>query len=157
MTNHLPLNKEKLEKLLLLIEESLKSLERFKGIPIETFKEVKDNFKIVFFDLHQALEAIMDIGNHILSRIPGTRPERYKDIARLLGENSIVPSDFANGPLLNMAGYRNRMVHVYSEITVTELHGIIQNDLKDIETFIQHIKSLLTNPENFNLTISENE
>ena len=155
MNNSLPLNKKKLEKLIFLIEESLQSLKRFKDTPFEEFKQKKDNFRISFFDLHQALEAVMDIGNHILSRIPGARPERYKDIAKLMGEHNIVPSKFANGPLLKMAGYKNRMVHVYSEITIPELYDIIQNNLQDIEEFSNHVKNLLTHPERFHLTISE--
>ena len=154
MTDTLPLNRKRLEKLLFLVEESLQSLKRFKDITFEEFQQNRDNFRIAFFDLHQALEAIMDIGNHILSRIPGARPERYKDIARLLEEHGIVPSEFANGPLLKMAGYRNRMVHVYSEITVHELFEIIRNNLHDIELFTHHIKTLISHPEKFNLTIA---
>lgn len=157
MIQSLPLNRKKLEKLILLIEGSLHSLKRFKDTTLEEFKQNKDNFRIAFFDLHQALEAVMDIGNHILSRIPGARPERYKDIARLLGEHGIVPPEFASGPLLKMAGYRNRMVHVYSEITIQELYEIIQNNLQDIESFANHVKAILANPEKFNLTISGNE
>lgn len=80
----------------------------------------------------------------------------YKDIARLLGEHGIVPTEFANGPLLKMAGYRNRMVHVYSEISVNELFAIIHNNLEDVEQFINYMKTLLTSPEKFNLTISDN-
>ncbi len=149
----LPLDRKKIEKLLFLIEESLQSLSRFKPKTFEEFSAEKDNFRIAFFDLHQALEAVMDIGNHVLSRIPGARPERYKDVARLLGEHHIVPPDFASDPLMKMAGYRNRMVHVYAEITIRELYEIIQNHLHDFEHFNQHIKNLLLNPGKFNLSL----
>lgn len=32
-----------------------------------------------------------------------------------------------------MAGYRNRMVHFYDEVTPEELYQIVQDDIKDIE------------------------
>ena len=149
----LPLNQERLEHLLLLIEEALESLRRFQGTPYETFAANRDNFRIAYFDLHQALEAIMDIGNHILSRIPGVRPTRYKDIARLLGEHGIVPREFAQGPLVNMAGYRNRMVHFYAEITPQELHTLIQHHLGEIEAFTRYIKALLKDPGRFEFRV----
>lgn len=149
----LPLNQERLEHLLLLIEEALESLRRFQGFPYETFAVHRDNFRIAYFDLHRALEAIMDIGNHILSRIPGVRPTRYKDIALLLGEHGIVPREFAQGSLVNMAGYRNRMVHFYAEITPQELHTLIQHHLEEIEAFTRYIKSLLKDPGRFGFRV----
>jgi len=41
--------------------------------------------------------------------------------------------------LMEMAGYRNRIVHFYHEITNEELYAILQNDLKDIEQFVSEI------------------
>ncbi len=142
----IPINKEALQSRLSYIEDSLESLDRFKGISFEEFHSSRDNFRIVFYDLSRALEAAMDIGSHILSRIPGARAASYKDIARLLGRYKIVPQDFADNPLSKMAGYRNRMVHFYAEITEKELYEIIQNDLKDFETFARHINDLLKDP-----------
>lgn len=147
MSSPLPLDRAKIERLLLLIEESLQSLGRFKPTTLTEFEGNRDNFRIASFDLHQALEAVMDIGSHVLSRIPGVRPERYKDIARLLGEHGIVPREFAEGPLLKMAGYRNRMVHFYDEISSRELHTIIQENLSDLETFSGHVKRLLVHAD----------
>ena len=66
----IPLNKEAIQKKLDYIEESVNSLERFGGIKFEKFQADSDNFRIAFYDLHRALEAVMDIGSHILSRIP---------------------------------------------------------------------------------------
>ena len=44
---------------------------------------------------------------------------------------------------MEMAGYRNRIVHLYHEITDEELYEIIQNDLKDIEQFILEIGTFI--------------
>ena len=45
--------------------------------------------------------------------------------------------------LVPLAGYRNRLVHFYQEISPKELYDIIQNDLPDIEDFIREIDSFL--------------
>lgn len=149
-----PLNREVLQRRISYIEDSLSSLERFKAIPYEEFHSNPDHFRIAFYDLHRALEAVMDMGSHILSRIPGARPVSYKDIPRLLGKNRIIPAEFAEGPLTKMAGYRNRMVHFYGEITEEEIFHIIQDELEDFYTFLKYIGALLKDPAKFNLTLS---
>jgi len=147
----IPLNKEILRSRVSSIEESLKSLERYKNRSFNEFHSNPDNFRIAFYDLHRALEATMDIGSHILSRIPGARATSYREISLLLGKNKIVPVSFAEKELLQMAGYRNRMVHFYSEITEKELYKIIQDNLQDFEKFCSYINRLITNPEKYGL------
>lgn len=149
----IPLNREILRSRLSYIEDSMKSLERFKGKSFREFHADTDNFRIAYYDLHRALEASMDIGSHILSRIPGTRATSYKEIALLLGKNKIVPLRFAENELLQMAGYRNRMVHFYSEITERELYKIVQGNLKDFEKFCGYINKLIINPKKYGLNI----
>jgi uncharacterized protein YutE (UPF0331/DUF86 family) len=149
-----PLNREVLQARISYIEDSLRSVERFKGITYKEFHSNSDNFRIAFYDLQRALEAVMDIGSHILSRIPGARPTSYNDIPRLLEKNKIIPADFATNSLTRMAGYRNRMVHFYGEITEREIYNIIQEELEDFYTFLKHINAILKNPSKFNLSIT---
>jgi uncharacterized protein YutE (UPF0331/DUF86 family) len=52
-----------------------------------------------------------------------------------------------------MAGYRNRMVHFYGEITEREIYNIIQEELEDFYTFLKHINAILKKPSKFNLSI----
>ncbi len=42
-----------------------------------------------------------------------------------------------------MAGYRNRMVHFYREITPAELFKIVRNNLNDIEEFLRQIRNFI--------------
>ena len=137
-----PLNRDVIQTRISYIEDSLRSLERFRGMPYDEFHSNSDNFRIAFYDLHRTLEAVMDIGTHILSRIPGARPASYKDIPRLLEKNKIIPTEFAANTLSKMAGYRNRMVHFYGEITEKEIYDIIQEELEDFYTFLSHIVNL---------------
>ena len=137
------LNRDVIQTRISYIEDSLRSLERFRGMPYKEFHSNSDNFRIAFYDLHRTLEAVMDIGTHILSRIPGARPASYKDIPRLLEKNKIIPAEFAMNSLSKMAGYRNRMVHFYGEITEKEIYDIIQEELQDFYTFLSHINKIV--------------
>ena len=52
-----------------------------------------------------------------------------------------------------MAGYRNRLTHLYAQVSAEELHEILKNHLGDVVFFIQRIKDVLEAPEKFGLTI----
>jgi uncharacterized protein YutE (UPF0331/DUF86 family) len=151
--NRVPLNREVLQRRISYIEDSLKSLERFRGISYEEYHSNLDNFRIASYDLHRALEAVMDVGSHILSRIPGARPASYKDIPLLLEKHKIIPADFVAKSLTKMAGYRNRMVHFYGEITEKEIYMIIQEELEGFYKFLEYIHKVLKNPTRFNLSV----
>jgi uncharacterized protein YutE (UPF0331/DUF86 family) len=122
-------------------------------MPFEPFHADSDHFRIAFYDLHRALEAVMDIGSHLLSRIPGARPSSYKDIPRLLERHNLIPSNFALQSLMKMAGYRNQMVHFYGEITEREIYHIIQEELEDFDTFCTCVNKILKNPAKYDLSV----
>jgi len=71
-----PLNKEVILDRIRIIEKSLYKLSAFKEISLEDFRS-EENFAIAEHYLRRALEAVFDIGNHIVSRIPGERSSSY--------------------------------------------------------------------------------
>jgi uncharacterized protein YutE (UPF0331/DUF86 family) len=145
----LPLNKGLLADRLLFIERSIQSLERFKSVTPTEFQANPDSFRIAYYDLYVALEACMDIGAHILSRIPGQKPKSYKDITLLLAENKLMPEKFAAEKLVPMAGYRNRMTHFYHRLEAAEILEIIKAHLGDFEEFSRHIREIVQDPVRF--------
>ncbi|MEW6456670.1 MAG: HepT-like ribonuclease domain-containing protein [Acidobacteriota bacterium] len=52
-----------------------------------------------------------------------------------------------------MAGYRNRLIHFYSEITTEEMHKIICEHLDDFGKFNEFIKKVLKFPGKYKLKI----
>ena len=81
--------------------------------------------------LRRGLEALLDIGRHILAKIFGVGVSEYKEVAKRLGENSVLSKDEVV-LLKTLAGYRNRLVHFYHEIIEEELYKICKNELNDI-------------------------
>lgn len=64
-----------------------------------------------------------------------------------MGRHKLVPQNFSEQNLKEMAGYRNRLTHFYFEVTPQELYKIVHNDLDDFRTFLKHIKKFLTKPK----------
>jgi len=82
--------------------------------------------------LRRALEALFDLGRHVLARGFGLGVSEYKEIASRLGEQGVLSQEEAR--LLGvLAGYRNRMVHFYHEVEPDELYEICAHELPDLE------------------------
>jgi uncharacterized protein YutE (UPF0331/DUF86 family) len=94
--------------------------------------------------LRRALEAILDLGRHILAKAMGKAVPEYKDIARELKTAGVITPETAE-ILLLLAGYRNRMVHFYHEIGASELYDICVNRSGDIERVLADILDCLGN------------
>jgi uncharacterized protein YutE (UPF0331/DUF86 family) len=82
--------------------------------------------------LRRALEGILDLGRHLLSKAFADGVLEYKQVSKHLHERDVI-SERAAELLHEMAGYRNRLVHYYDEVTSRELYVICTDHLKDIE------------------------
>jgi uncharacterized protein YutE (UPF0331/DUF86 family) len=125
---------DKIEKDISIIQEFLSELRNLAALSGEDFLSDKRNPAAAESYLRRSLEAVFDIGRHILSKTYGIKDIEYKNIARELGEKGIVNKEYAR-VLTKMAGYRNRMVHLYHEVGAKELYEILSRDLEDIERF----------------------
>jgi len=93
--------------------------------------------------LRRSLEAVFDIGRHILAKTGhGELAQEYKSIARGLGALGAVSGSLA-AKLVEMAGYRNRLVHLYWEVTADELYRILQDELDSFVSFVKEVMAYL--------------
>lgn len=63
-------------------------------------------------------------------------PEDYADTFRVMQERGAFDPEFTN-LLIQMARFRNRLVHIYWDIDNEELYRIIQTRLQDIKRFLK--------------------
>jgi uncharacterized protein YutE (UPF0331/DUF86 family) len=85
--------------------------------------------------VRRGLEALLDLGRHVLAKGFGRVVVEYKDIPLQLREIGVLGEREA-GLLRDMAGYRNRLVHFYNEVTPQELFHIRSSRLADIENVL---------------------
>ncbi len=136
------LNTARILKLLRFIEGCLKELRPFSRITLEEFLSDRKNPPFAESYIRRALEAVFDIGRHILAKIYGFKEIEYKAIAKELGEKGVITKGLSD-VLYVMAGYRNRMVHFYREVTPDELYHIVTNNLNDFDSFSKEIVAFL--------------
>ena len=88
--------------------------------------------------LRRSLEALFDIGRHILAKGFAYPTTEYKEIAKGIFDKGIL-LEKETELMRKMAGYRNRMVHFYHEITPEELHEICLYHLSEIKLLIDKL------------------
>jgi uncharacterized protein YutE (UPF0331/DUF86 family) len=89
--------------------------------------------------LRRALEALLDLGRHILAKGFAVGASEYKEIARQLAICGVLAPPESD-LLQRLAGYRNRLVHFYHEVTHEELYQICTEHLKDVERVLRGLK-----------------
>jgi uncharacterized protein YutE (UPF0331/DUF86 family) len=140
------LNTKLIEDRLGFINEAVARLRRLSVYKEEDFLK-GDNPAIAESYLRRSLEAMFDIGRHIIAKTAGKNIIEYKEIARALGDKEIITTVCSNSLIL-MSGYRNRLVHFYHEVGDKELYTILKENLADIEGFVKEIKRFIENYRN---------
>jgi len=82
--------------------------------------------------LRRSLEALFDAGRHILAACSGRGVTEFKEIAVQLRELGVLNEEEAS-LMRSLAGYRNRLVHFYHEVSSDELFAICTSQLGDIQ------------------------
>lgn len=97
--------------------------------------------------LRRSLEALFDLGRHILAKGFAQGTSEYKQIARRLGEQRVL-SESEAALLGQMGGYRNRLVHFYHNVDEEELHHICVTRLADVDELASAMRRwLVEHPE----------
>jgi uncharacterized protein YutE (UPF0331/DUF86 family) len=100
--------------------------------------------------LRRSLEALLDIGRHILAKGFAIGVSEYKEIAQKLGEFGLLSASEAQ-LLRILAGYRNRLIHFYHEIGEEELYRICKDQLGDLqEVKDAYLRWLKDHPDKMN-------
>jgi uncharacterized protein YutE (UPF0331/DUF86 family) len=110
---------------------------------LEEFTGDRRNIGAAESCLRRALEALLDLGRHLLAKIFGEAVTEYKRIADELDRRRVLSPASAH-QLRILAGYRNRMVHFYQDITEEELYAICTRGIEDLlmvrDSFLKWLK-----------------
>lgn len=128
-----------------LITELRKSVARLKDLSkLSKTEFFKDPDKIGSAKYHfiVAIECCIDICNHIIARNGFRSPEDYGDTFRVMSEEGALRPDFSD-ELVNMAKFRNRLVHIYLEVENKQVYEILQDRIGDFKKFVDAIANFL--------------
>lgn len=133
------------EKMVRPVSELRKSISRLQSLSKldqEEFLYDPDKIGSAKYHFIVAIEACIDMCNHIISRNGYRVPEDYGDTFKVMGEVGAFDENFSE-ELRNMAKFRNRLVHLYWEIDDSQLYDILQSRLDDFKRFLDSISGFL--------------
>ncbi len=136
-------NKDKITK---IMSEIILALKRLDDLSTKEKKEFLNSPHLIGsakYNLIVAIEGAIDICNHLISANKLKAPNDYADSFKILGETGVFEESFVQR-LIEMARFRNRLVHIYWNLDDELIYTIICEDLKDIEQFLEIISSLLS-------------
>jgi uncharacterized protein YutE (UPF0331/DUF86 family) len=102
----------------------------------------RDKRNMVLHAMLISTQSAIDIATYIIAEKGLRKPSTYRETFEILEEQRIIPEELAND-LSDLAGFRNILVHIYWELDMNVIHGILQNDLRVLVTFKKIVKELL--------------
>jgi uncharacterized protein YutE (UPF0331/DUF86 family) len=111
-------------------------------ISFQAYRDNKTLRRAVERTLHVAVEACLDIGRRLIALEGFRYPEDNQDVFRVLAEERVVPADLLS-TLLEMARFRNLIVHDYARIDDARVYGILKGRLGDFDAFADAVRVYL--------------
>ena len=124
------------------LDESLSDWERYQFISLDELHTDRDKRNMVLHALLVSIQAAIDIANHLIAERKLRKPTTYRESFEILREESLLPNDLAE-KLVELAGFRNVLVHVYWRLDIDVVHTIVQRNLDSLRSFVHTIKNLL--------------
>ena len=78
--------------------------------------------------LHLAIECLIDMGNHVVADDESGEVNWYGDIPRILAEHGYIDME-TESTWISMIGFRNVLVHQYTDIDRTIVYDVLHNQL----------------------------
>jgi len=135
-------NETRVRRLLSELARAIQRLKELRALPQGDF--LADPHRVASAKYHfiVAIEAAIDISNHLISKNCLGTPEDYGDVFRILGKAGVLPREFADR-LVTMTLFRNRLVHIYWEVDDAELHRLLTDGVEDLERFVLLLRQAL--------------
>lgn len=136
------IDEELIESKIDIILRNLEYLDDVKGIDKDNFLGSFEKIQATKHSLLEAIEASLDISNHLISGEGWEKAETYSEMFERLYQHDVIGGSLKDR-LGSMARFRNLLVHRYGEIDDKRLWHILKERLDDIYTFIEKIEAFL--------------
>jgi len=134
-----------IEKIKTLEKDLLNTVSEIKSIIImneEVFvKEPKEIYALRYL-LIEAVEAMANICNHILTRVTSQVPKGYPDCFEKLSEARIITKELGE-KLRKLASLRNILIHKYWEIDDQKIFRSAKGNIEDFEQYLREINQFI--------------
>lgn len=137
-------DKEILQQKIIVIEENIKKLEYLAALSEEEFLGKFYYIESAKHLLQVSIEAMLDVAHHIIARERYRSPQTYAEAFLILIENKVLPKEREKN-YLQMAKFRNRVVHLYHEVDEKDIYKILKEGKEDFKEFVKALVQVYCN------------
>lgn len=123
------------------LDESLKDWQRYQNISLEDLKKERDKRNMILHAMLVSIQATIDVATYLIAEQGLRKPMTYRETFEILGQSELISEKLAE-ELSDLAGFRNVLVHIYWQLDLDQVYGILQNDLETLKFFLQEVKKL---------------
>ncbi len=123
---------EIIRKRLNKLDEYLAVIKKLQRYSFEEFIADPERYGSAERFLHLAIEALIDMGNHVIADSELGVVNWYSDIPKILAEKEFISSELKE-KWISMIGFRNTLVHEYIDIDREIVYDVLQNNIQDLE------------------------
>lgn len=123
---------EVIRKRLNKLDEYIAILSRVKRYSFEEFMADPERYGSAERFLHLAIEAITDMGNHVIADLGLGVVNSYSDIPAIFAKKGYLSRNLEE-KWIRMIGFRNTLVHEYIDIDRKIVFDVLQNNINDLE------------------------
>ena len=142
-------DKDRIIKLVSQLLMAKRRLDHLKGLSKEDFLSDPDKIGSAKYNFIIAIEACIDMCNHIISRNGYRAPEDYADTFKVMEEVGAFEKACVED-LRNMVKFRNRLVHLYWEVDDNQVYKIMHKKVKEFRKFLNSVSRFLNFQELMN-------
>jgi len=142
------IEKSRVERFIFLVRDAVRELRtlNLENMGLESYQADKHTRALSEHYMRIALEAILDLGRHVIVKTALGVPQEYREVGRILREKGVVPTELGK-KLETLAGLRNVLVHLYWDVDYALLYRVIVGECEVFERCIEHILSYVDNLE----------
>lgn len=120
-----PINREKINRTFIALAQAKDELQDLAKKSKEEFFIHSHYLGSTKYHFIVAIEAIVDISNHLISKLSLGKPKSYTDVFKILGQTGIFSEDNVK-TFIQMAKFRNLLVHLYWQVDKEKVYEILR-------------------------------
>lgn len=138
------IDKNRINSKIIFINEKLEDLTSIANLSEEDFKKDKRNMGSACYWLQTAIESMIDIAQHIAVKENLIKSQDFSsaDFFESLCKKGIIAEKNLK-KYRQMIKFRNRIVHLYQQVSEDEVIKILKQDLDDFKIFLREIAAYL--------------
>ena len=124
------------------LDQYVAQVAEFQDVTPEEYRQDWKTQRIVERTLQMAIEACLDVANHLVADRHLRVASSYAEIYDVLGEAGLL-EDRLRKTMIRMARFRNILVHDYERIDPAVVIRILREDLDDFRRFREAVLGLI--------------